>query len=353
MTLLDAVTGRRVDAMPPGAIRAGRGGNGRFLVGPALFDPQVNGFAGVDFQDPDLSREGLEYAASEIRKAGCSHFLLAVISAPSGFLAEQLRRIAGILRGSLRLRRAIPGIHLEGPYLSASPGYAPVRVPDPRRPGRPEAQFHAPDWREFSRFQRASGGRIRIVTLAPEWRGSAGFIRKAAASGVVVSLGHTGAALPDLRAAVEAGATLFTHLGNGCPAQLHRHENIIWRVLSIPRLRATLIPDGIHLPPIVLSALARALGPERLLFTTDCVTPAGAPPGRYRVGGIEVEVGGDRVVMAPGGKSFAGSGLTPLEGLRNAVRFGAVSVGLAWRAWTRLRDEMFPTLRPPALIVPQ
>lgn len=339
----DALTGRPVGGPPPEAIRVADGEARAFAVGPALFDPQVNGFAGVDFQDPDLRQDALEHAAGALRAAGCSHFLLTIVTAPPKALEAQVRRVAGFLGRSARLRSAIPGIHLEGPWLSPRAGY---------EGGHAREQIRPPDPREFERLERAAGGHLRLVTLAPEWKGSPAFVRRLVRSGVAVALGHTDASLAELQAAAAAGATLVTHLGNGCPAEMHRHDNVIWRTLAIPALEGTVIPDGIHLPAFVLSTLVRLLGPRRLVFTTDAVGPAGAPPGRYRIGRMAVTVGKDRVVMAPHGKSFAGSALTPIEGLRNAVRLAGLPLADAWRAWTRLRDRLFPRLRPPALVVP-
>lgn len=192
-----------------------------------------------------------------------------------------------------------------------------------------------------------------MLTLAPEWSGSVPFIERVAGEGVTVALGHTDASFDELAASVQAGARLMTHLGNGCPGQLPRHDNIIQRVLALPTLMATLIPDGLHVPPPVLGNLVRTLGPARLAMTTDCMSAAGAPPGRYSLGKLELEVGEDRVVLLPGGSGhFAGSSLRMVDGFYNAIRFGGLDAVGAWRAWTCLRDQMFPGLEAPPLMVP-
>ncbi len=312
-----------------------------YLVGPALFDPQVNGFAGVDFQDPALTRDTFEHAANAIRKAGCAHFFPTLITDNPDALETKLANLGRCVGASPLLSAMVPGIHVEGPFLSSAPGYHGAHAPEAMRP---------PDWAMFGRWQRASGNRIRLITLAPELPGAIAFIRRASASGVAVSLGHTDAPLDTLREAVDAGAWMFTHLGNGCPLQMHRHDNIIQRVLHVPGLWASLIPDGIHLPPFVLANFAAQLGPERLVFTTDAVSAAGAQPGRYRVGTMEIEVGPDRVVMQPGGTGFAGSSLTMAEGLLNAARFGGLDLSASWRAWTRLRARLAPKVDTPLLL---
>jgi N-acetylglucosamine-6-phosphate deacetylase len=337
-----ALTGRASEA-PPGGRHLGDGAAEAYLVGPAFFDHQVNGFGGVDFQSPELTREGLESAARELQAAGCAHFLVTLITADEEFLESQCRRIDEFIRGSSLLRDTIPGLHLEGPFISGVDGFLGAH---PREHVRPA------EWAMFERWQRAAGGRVRMTTLAPEVPGAMAFIVKAAAAGVFVALGHSDAGLDTLHAARAAGARLFTHLGNGCPQRLHRYDNIIQRVLSIPDLLVSLVPDGLHVPPPALGNVVRMLGPSRLVFVTDASSPAGAPPGAYRLGGLPLTAGPDRVVRVPGRDHYAGSALTPADGFYNAVRFGGLSADLAWFAWTRMRTLLFPGLPAPALALP-
>jgi N-acetylglucosamine-6-phosphate deacetylase len=145
---------------------------------------------------------------------------------------------------------------------------------------------------------------------------------------------------------------MFTHLGNACPLLLPRYDNIIQRALSIPDLLVSLIPDGLHVPPVALGNLVRMLGPGRIVMITDAASPAGAPAGTYRMGDLELTVGPDRVVRFPGGENYAGSALTPVQGFYNAIRFGGLSADAAWYAWTRLRTMLFPGLNAPQLALP-
>ena len=312
------------------------------VSGPALFDPQVNGFAGVDFQSPGLTACAMEHAAGALAAAGCSHFLPTVVTASVDRMEGQLAALAAAAQGG-RLRDAAPGFHLEGPFLSPVEGFRGAHDP---------ACLRDPDPAVYERLQRAAGGRIVMLTLAPELPGAVELIRRAAADGVTVCAGHSDAGGADLQEAVRAGLQLWTHLGNGCPALLHRHDNVINRVLACPALAASVIPDGIHLPPAALGRLTAGLGPGRLIATTDAMAAAGAPPGVYSLGGKRLEVGADRVVRAPGGVYFAGSALTPLEGLYNLVRIGGLGLQQAWRAWTWLRDRLFPSIRAPRIAVP-
>lgn len=167
-------------------------------------------------------------------------------------LETKFRALEACRRRDLLARECIVGYHLEGPFLSAEPGYRGAHAPH---------WMQDPDWDFFCSLQAAAQGAIRLVTLAPERAGSAAFIQKAVGSGVRISLGHTNASHDDISAAIAAGATLCTHLENGCPEVFPRHDNVIQRLLARDELTACFIPDGIHLPPNVLRNLVRAKPP--------------------------------------------------------------------------------------------
>jgi N-acetylglucosamine-6-phosphate deacetylase len=194
--------------------------------------------------------------------------------------------------------------------------------------------MHAPSAAEFDRLQDAASGRIRLVTLAPEWPGSPEFIAYLVRRGVHASLGHTNASEPEIDAAIRAGARFATHLGNGVPQTLPRHDNVVQRLLARDELTACFIPDGIHLPPFVLRNFVRAKPAGRVLFTTDCMSAAGAGPGRYTLGELEIDVGADGAARMPGGGGLAGSTLTPDEGVRRVAAYLGLSGGEALRLWS-------------------
>ncbi|MDB6127609.1 MAG: N-acetylglucosamine-6-phosphate deacetylase, partial [Verrucomicrobia bacterium] len=184
--------------------------------------------------------------------------------------------------------------------------------------------------REFELLNEAAGGRIKLVTLAPEWNRSAEFIAHVRRQGVVVSLGHTQATDAQIDEAIKAGATLCTHLGNAVPALLPRHDNVTQRLLARDELTACLIPDGLHLPPFVLKNFFRAKPKGKVVLTSDCMAAAGAAPGRYTIGKLVVTVGTDRVVREPGKPNFSGSALTLDRGVENAARWLGVNSTDAW-----------------------
>jgi N-acetylglucosamine-6-phosphate deacetylase len=216
----------------------------------------------------------------------------------------------------------VPGIHLEGPFFSTEDG---------PRGAHPKEHCQRPDFAAFQRLQEAAGGRIRILTMSCEFDESAEFIARVTASGVCVSIGHTGADGAHIRAAVDAGARMSTHLGNGAHRMLRRHPNYIWDQLAEDRLTASLIVDGHHLPPEVVKTMVRAKTPERVVLVSDVSGLAGKPVGRYAMtSGLELEILPDgRLVIAGQDQLLAGASLPIQYGIANVVRFAGVSLATA------------------------
>jgi N-acetylglucosamine-6-phosphate deacetylase len=288
---------------------------------PSLFDIQVNGFAGVDFQNPNLTVAELRWACLSLRRHRTHRILLTLITDSITALKRQFARIESFRSGDPLVRETIAGYHLEGPYISPVDGF---------RGAHPREFVKGPDLREFDLLQAAAGGLIRIITVAPEWPGCARFIAGLVNRGVVVSLGHTDASEREIDRAVMAGARLCTHLGNGCPTTLHRHDNIMQRLLTRDELIASFIPDGIHILPEVLKNLLRAKPLRKIILTTDAMAAAAAPPGNYQFGKLRLKCGRDRVVRMPGAMTFAGSSLTLDQGVANAARWSGTAPRTAW-----------------------
>jgi N-acetylglucosamine-6-phosphate deacetylase len=282
----------------------------------SLFDVQVNGFAGVDFQQSKLSAAEVRQAVDELAAHETCRFFATLITDSIDSLCAKLENFEHLRAVDPVVNAALCGYHIEGPWLSPEPGFRGAH--DPR-------YMRSPDIGAFKQLQTAANGNIRLLTVAPEWPGSAAFIRQVVDMGVQVSLGHTNAADADIDAAIMAGSRFCTHLGNGVPVELHRHDNVVQRLLARDELIAFLIPDGIHLPPAVLKNFYHAKPEGQALFTTDCMAAAGAPSGRYRVGHWEVEVGEDRMVRMPGGAQFVGSELTPEMGVANIEKWLGLS----------------------------
>lgn len=280
------------------------------------FDLQVNGFAGVDFQDAALTQAQLRHAVDALLRHRTGGILLTLITDRIDALAAKLAQIERYRAADPVIAGVVVGYHLEGPHMSALPGYFGAH---------PRELMTPPDGAAFDRLQAAANGRVRLVTIAPELRGSPEYIAHVRAAGARVAIGHSNASDAEIDAAIAAGLTLCTHLGNGVPMELPRHDNIIQRLLARDELTAVFIPDGLHVPPRVLKNFVRAKPRDKVLFTTDCMAAAGAGPGRFRIGRLEIEVGADGVVREPGKPNFAGSSLT--------MDAAAVNVS-AWLGWS-------------------
>jgi N-acetylglucosamine-6-phosphate deacetylase len=300
-------------------------------IAPALVDLQVNGFAGVDFQQDDLTLEQLQIAVRGLRAAGCTRFLLTLITDDWARLLARLRHARNLRSTSAELRHAIAGWHVEGPFLSAKPGFCGAH--DPR-------WMRDPTVEDIRQLRQSTEGDPVLLTLAPERHGALDAIRLATSLGIKVSLGHTDATSEILQLAVAASAVAFTHLGNGCPRELDRHDNILWRVFDLTRLpgaglKVSLIPDAIHVSPALLRLAQRELG-DSMFFVSDAMAAAGSPPGRYPLGHLELEVGLDRVVRFPGSSNFAGSALRPDEGVQCAAKMLECDWQKVWKQFSEV-----------------
>ncbi len=290
-------------------------------IAPGFVDVQNNGYGGQEFSSPDLTPDQVAEIARKQGTFGVTRFCPTVTTADSETIVHSLHSIVEACRRHRDVAYAVAGIHLEGPYISAEEG---------PRGAHPLAHCRAPDWDEFQRFQEAAQGRIRIVTLAAEYPESLAFIRRAADSGVVVAIGHTSADSAQIAAAVDAGAKLSTHLGNGAHRVLRRHPNYIWDQLADDRLMASLIVDGHHLPPAVVQSFVRAKTPARCLLISDLSGMAGLPPGHYATQLCELEILADgRLVIAGQDQLLAGAARGIDAGVANVMRFGKVDLATA------------------------
>jgi N-acetylglucosamine-6-phosphate deacetylase len=287
----------------------------RYLA-PGWIDLQVNGFAGVDYNSASTPLEEIARSLDVLFSTGVTRFYPTVITGAPDAMCGALANLARA-RESLPEGEAMEAFHVEGPHISPEDG---PRGAHPREWVRP------PDVDEFRRWQDAAHGHVRLVTLSPEWPGAPAYIEALVAEGIVVSIGHTKATSAEIAASVSAGATMSTHLGNGSHNVLPRHPNYIWDQLADDRLTASVIPDGIHAPPAFIKAAIRAKEVARAVLVTDAATPAGGPPGRYRLGAQELELTPEGRVVLAGQERLAGSSLRMDRAVANAMRFAGVSL---------------------------
>jgi N-acetylglucosamine-6-phosphate deacetylase len=300
-----------VQPLPPGASPPS------LWVAPALFDIQINGALGHRFGSPELTAEEIWSIVTVCHRHGLGGLCPTLITDSTDNLVQALRSLSRALAQDRHLGTVMPCFHLEGPWISPEDG---PRGAHSREHVRP------PDWDEFLRLQDAAQGRIRLLTLAPEWEQAVRFIEKVVQTGVVVALGHTAASEADIQAAIDAGARLSTHLGNGCAVWLHRHENVLWYQLAADQLWCSLICDGHHLPPAILRCLVRCKTPDRVLLTCDASPLAGMPPGQYTVWGQKLEVLADGRIVVAGTPYLAGSSVFTDTCVRQVIAHAGVSL---------------------------
>jgi N-acetylglucosamine-6-phosphate deacetylase len=290
-------------------------------VAPGFIDIQSNGYGGHEFSSPALTVENVAKIAGRQAAFGVTQFLPTVTTASGDTIRHSLRTIAQACRELPDVAHTIPGIHVEGPYIA---------IADGPRGAHPLEHCRPPDWSEFQSFQEAAEGRVRLLTLSPEYAEAPDFIRRAVASGVVISIGHMSADSAQIRAAVDAGARLSTHLGNGAHRTLRRHPNYLWDQLADDRLMASLIVDGHHLPREVVQTMVRAKTPARCILVSDLSGLAGLPPGLYDTELCELEILADgRLVIAGQDQLLAGASLPISDGVANVMAFAGVDLATA------------------------
>jgi N-acetylglucosamine-6-phosphate deacetylase len=273
-------------------------------LSPGLIDLQINGYNGFDLNADNLTADTVIELSRNVLATGVTTFLPTIITASEEKIITCLRAIAAARQLDPALQHMIPGVHVEGPHLSPEDG---------PRGAHPREHIRPPSIAEFDRWQQACGDLVKLVTLSPHFDEAPGYIAALREQGILVSIGHTHASVEQIRAAVDAGATLSTHLGNGVGDPLPRHPNLLWTQLAEDRLTATLIADGHHLPEDTLKVMLRAKGLDRAILISDTVALGGMPPGLYEtpVGGL-VELTGDGRLSLPGTRFLAGS-VMPLK----------------------------------------
>ncbi len=278
-------------------------------------DLQVNGYRGVDFNGDDLSADALHQVCEQLEADGVAGILATVITEDIDRMSSRLARLAKLREADLLAQQIIWGVHIEGPFISDQPGYVGTHPIPATCPACPD---------KMNRLLEAAQGLTKIVTLSPERDPQQQVTKLLADQGICVSAGHCNPSLDQLDAAIDAGLSMFTHLGNGCPLELHRHDNIIQRVLSrADRLWISFIADGVHVPYPALGNYIKSAGIDRVVIVTDAISAAGMGPGKFRIGDQEVIVDEQGATWSADRSHLAGSSSTmPLlaTNLRNGLQ---------------------------------
>lgn len=294
-------------------------------VAPGFIDHQVNGYLSHSFTGEHLSIQQVQ----KITRVFWEHGITTYLPTLTSHSYELLQKNFTILREAMQVKEikmSVPGFHLEGPYISPVAGY---------RGAHEEKWIRNPDWKEFLNWYQASGNKILEVTLAPELEGAIDFIKKCRERNIVVALGHHNGSAAMIRQATDAGASVSTHLGNGCANLIHRHDNPLWPQLADDRLTASLIVDGFHLRPEEVRVFYKVKGPERTILVSDVSSLAGMPPGVYESYGREVVMTPEGKISMPSQDVLAAASFLITKGIENIISFTQCSLPDAIHMATR------------------
>ncbi len=300
------------DLCTNGAVIAEQSGDARVLdasgcyVIPGLIDLHFHGCKGEDFSD--ATPEGLAKMAEYELSQGVTYLCPAGMTLPEAQLLRICENVAYYQRTAVTGAELV-GVNLEGPFLSAE-----------KKGAQNGAYLREPDLKLLDRLRTAAGELVKLVTVAPELPGAVEFIRKAAQSGITVSVGHTAADYAAAQQAFFAGARQVTHLFNAMAPFSHRAPGVVGAAFDHPEVRVELICDGVHIHESVVRSVFRLYGPERVILISDTMRAAGMPDGQYTLGGLDVTVRGKLATLADG--TIAGAVTNLMEGLRTAVSFG-------------------------------
>ncbi|MBT4692779.1 MAG: amidohydrolase family protein [Planctomycetaceae bacterium] len=292
------------------------------FLAPGLVDIQVNGYGGQEFNDPELSAEKVMQICLAMDRDGVTQFCPTFTTQSFELLRYSMATVAQAIDEHADIAARCTVLHLEGPYISGEDG---------PRGAHPLEHVRPPCWDEYQKLQSAALGKIGILTMSPEFPDSAQFIQRVVDSGVVVAIGHTAASSDQIAAAIDAGATMSTHLGNGAHGTIRRHPNYIWDQIAADELTCSLIADGHHLPTAVIKSIIRAKSPERCVLVSDITGMGGMPPGKYTstsIGDVEILENG-RLVVPGQSQLLAGASLPIGTGIVTLMQNAGLDLGTA------------------------
>jgi len=295
-----------------------KAGSSAVYVAPGLIDLQINGYMGTDFSDQNLTPEAFRKAVEALWEQGVTTIFPTVITASQESLLKSFSLLS-VACSEAKVAPSIPGFHLEGPYISPEKGFRGAHL---------EKYIRKSDWNEFQAIQKAAGNRIRLITLAPETEDVLSFIKNCRQNNIVVSLGHHNGNAEQIEQAAGAGASLSTHLGNGCANLIDRHNNPIWPQLADDRLSVTIIADGFHLNRQEVKTFYKAKGIGRTILVSDALDLAGMPPGEYIRGERKVLLT-SHVVKFPEENVLAGAASPISACVSNMISFTGCSLAEA------------------------
>ncbi|KPL13935.1 MAG: hypothetical protein AMS26_12545 [Bacteroides sp. SM23_62] len=300
-------------------------------IAPGFIDNQINGYVEVGFSSAGLTVQGIKKATQVLWQAGVTTYLPTVITSSHERLMENFTILAKALNDP-EIAGSVPGFHMEGPYISPVDGF---------RGAHNKEWIRAPDWDEFQKINQAANYKILQVTVAPEMEGAMDFIRNCVKTSIIVALGHHNGSAEIIKQAIDEGACIATHLGNGCANMIHRHTNPLWPQLADDRLMASIICDGFHLTPEEVQVFYKIKGPDRIILTSDVTKLAGMPPGEYSYDGRDVVLTPDGCIKYPAQNVLAGAASPISKGVGNIMKFTQCSLVDAINMATRNPAKLY------------
>ena len=286
-------------------------------IGPGLIDTQVNGYASISFSQDKLSISDIENVTKSMWKEGVTTYFPTVVSSPHERIKNSFSVLARAIEENNRMKLSIPGFFLEGPYISPIDGFRGAHNKD---------YVRLPDWQEFTEYIKASNNKIILVGVAPEVEGAIPFIQKCKNAEINIALAHHNGTADLIHQAVNNGATVATHLGNGCANMINRHNNPLWPQLAEERITPSLIVDGHHLRPEEVKTFYKVKGPENLMLVSDATMLAGMPAGTYTWDGKTVVMTEDGMLKYPEQDVLAGASFPVRHGVINVMKFTGCSL---------------------------
>jgi N-acetylglucosamine-6-phosphate deacetylase len=303
----------------------------QWIISPGFIDVQVNGYAGVSFTDENLTVKGVQQATEGLWKEGVTTYVPTIITASGETIKQNLKTLNASLDHA-QTAQSIPGFFLEGPYISPLDGFR----------GAHNAEFvRLPDWSEFQEFISASNNQIIKTTVAPELEGAMEFIDACKDAGILVAIGHHNGSAEQIHEAARRGASISTHLGNGCANMIHRHNNPLWAQMADDRLTPTIIADGFHLNPDELMVFYKVKGPNNLMLISDITKLAGLPPGAYDWNGKKVLLTPEGKLRLPDLDVLAGASFSIRKGIGNMMKYAGSSLEEAIQMASQNQAKMF------------
>ncbi|MEN2282114.1 amidohydrolase family protein [Algoriphagus sp. SE2] len=291
-------------------------------IGPGLFDIQVNGYAGLDYNEIQKNLIDLAKISKKLYEQGVtSHFPTIITASPDQF-SKLIHQVMQLRELDELAKESIAGLHIEGPFISPEDG---------PRGAHPREHVIQPNWGLIENWQKEAEGLIRMITFSPEWENSVQFVESCVKHGILVSIGHTNASPKQIVDAVRAGASLSTHLGNGMHPTLARHPNYLWSQLAEEGLSATIIADGFHLPREVIKVFKKVKD-KNLILVSDSVSLAGMPPGDYNspIGGEVTLTSEGKLHLSSNPKILAGSAMNLRQGVTFLLKNNLATIQEAW-----------------------